>query len=73
MTMSNEQWVEQVNDWCCIVERTEMKLVGIALTTTYESQVYGGFHGFQHASSILNDYMYIRRRWLSRPVGMPRS
>lgn len=50
-----------------------MKLVGIALTITYEGQGYGGFHGFQHASSILNDYMYIRRRWLSRPVGVPRS
>ena len=59
--ITNEIFVEQINDFCTIVDRPEMKIVGIALPITYESRGYGGFYGFEHANCILNDYFFTKK------------
>jgi predicted transcriptional regulator YdeE len=58
---SDERAVEQVSEFCSIVDRPEMKLAGIALPITYESRGYGGFYGFEHASCTLNDYFFTKK------------
>lgn len=50
-----------------------MKLVGIALKITYESRGYGGFHSFQHASCILNDYMFTKKLILEGELALLRQ
>ncbi|WP_042204065.1 GyrI-like domain-containing protein [Paenibacillus camerounensis] len=61
MELPNEVLVEQVTELCAIVDRPEMKIVGIALPVTFESRGYGGFSGFGHAGCILNDYFYTKK------------
>ncbi len=61
MVLPNEVFVEQVTELCTIVDRPEMKIVGIALPVTFESRGYGGFYGFEHAGCILNDYFYTKK------------
>lgn len=61
MEIPSEIFVEQISDFCSIVDRPEMKIVGIALPITYESRGYGGFYGFEHANCILNDYFFTKK------------
>ena len=61
MGVPNESLVEQIDELCAIVDRPEMKIVGIALPITYESRGYGGFYGFEHANCILNDYFFTKK------------
>ncbi|AIQ45062.1 hypothetical protein R70723_03440 [Paenibacillus sp. FSL R7-0273] len=61
MEHSNEVLVEQVTELCAIVDRPEMKIVGLALPVTFESRGYGGFSGFGQAGCILNDYYYTKK------------
>lgn len=61
MEIPSEIVVEQITDLCTIVDRPEMKIVGIALPITYESRGYGGYYGFEHANCILNDYFYTKK------------
>ena len=61
MEIPSEVFVEQITDLCTIVDRPEMKIVGIALSITYESRGYGGYYGFEHANCILNDYFYTKK------------
>lgn len=61
MEILSEVHVEQVTEMCSIVDRPEMKVVGIALPVTYESRGYGGYYGFEHASCTLNDYFYTKK------------
>ncbi|WNS41480.1 GyrI-like domain-containing protein [Paenibacillus sp. MMS20-IR301] len=61
MEIANEVQVEQITELCSIVDRPEMKVVGIALPVSYESRGYGGYYGFEHASCTLNDYFYTKK------------
>lgn len=61
MEQPNEFFVEQVSEYCSIVDRPEMKVVGYALPVSYESRGYGGFYGFEHANCILNDYFFTKK------------
>lgn len=61
MELPSEVFVEQVTEYCMIVDRPEMNIVGIALPLTYESRGYGGYYGFEHASCTLNDYFYTKK------------
>jgi predicted transcriptional regulator YdeE len=61
LCITDEVLVEQVSDFCSIVDRSEMKIVGIALPISYESRGYGGFYGFEHANCILNDYFFTKK------------
>lgn len=61
MELPSETFVEQITDFCSIVDKPEMKIVGIALPITYESRGYGGFYGFEHANCILNDYFFAKK------------
>ncbi|WP_438446642.1 GyrI-like domain-containing protein [Gorillibacterium sp. sgz5001074] len=56
-----ETVVEQIDEFCTIVDRPEMKLVGYALPISYESRGYGGYSGFEHANCILNDYFFTKK------------
>lgn len=57
----DEIFAEQISDFCSIVDRPEMKIVGYALPVSYESRGYGGFYGFEHANCILNDYFFTKK------------
>lgn len=61
MGLPEEVLVEQVSEFCTIVDRPEMKLVGYALPISYESRGYGGYYGFEHANCILNDYFFTKK------------
>ncbi|WP_019913543.1 GyrI-like domain-containing protein [Paenibacillus sp. HW567] len=61
MEIQDEIFVQQVSEFCSLVDRPEMKLVGIALPITYESRGYGGFYGFEHANCIMNDYFFTKK------------
>lgn len=61
MGITSEIHVEQITELCSIVDRPEMRVVGIALPVSYESRGYGGFHGSEHASCTLNDYLYTKK------------
>ncbi|OBZ07627.1 hypothetical protein A8L34_26230 [Bacillus sp. FJAT-27264] len=55
-----EVLVEQVNEFCAIVDRSEVKIVGVGLTITYESRGYG----FGRSGTVgrdLNDYFFARK------------
>jgi hypothetical protein len=61
MGLPEEVQVEQVSEFCTIVDRPEMKVVGYALPISYESRGYGGYYGFEHANCILNDYFFTKK------------
>ncbi|SEU27913.1 GyrI-like domain-containing protein [Paenibacillus sp. NFR01] len=61
MGLPSEVLVEQVSEFCTIVDRPEMNIVGFALPVSYESRGYGGYYGFEHANCILNDYFYTKK------------
>jgi predicted transcriptional regulator YdeE len=61
MNGTGERPVEQVDEFCTIVEKRELKVVGIALPINYESRGYGGFSGFKHAGYTLNDYFFTKK------------
>lgn len=61
MALPQELLVEQVSEFCSIVDRPEMKIVGYALPLNYESRGYGGYYGFEHANCILNDYFFTKK------------
>lgn len=61
MSVPSEILVEEISDYCSIVDRPEMKIVGIALPVSYESRGYGGYYGYEHANCILNDYFFTKK------------
>ncbi|MDF2936352.1 MAG: hypothetical protein K0Q90_1725 [Paenibacillaceae bacterium] len=61
MELPNELLVEQVSEFCTIVDRPEMRVVGYVLPINYESRGYGGYYGFEHANCILNDYFFTKK------------
>lgn len=73
MELRSEMFIEQISDFCSIVDRPEMKIVGIALPITYESRGYGGFYGFEHANCILNDYFFTKKLITEGDISLLRS
>ncbi|MEK3795994.1 GyrI-like domain-containing protein [Paenibacillus sp. FSL R7-0204] len=61
MEMLSEIHVEQVTELCSIVDRPEMKVVGIALPISYESRGYGGYYDSGQAGGTINDYFYTKK------------
>lgn len=61
MEMLSEVHVEQVTELCSIVDRPEMKVVGIALPISYESRGYGGYYDSGQAGGTINDYFYTKK------------
>lgn len=61
MEQPSEVHIEQITELCSIVDRPEMKVVGIALPITYESRGYGGYHGLEQTGPTLNDYFYTKK------------
>jgi len=53
----NEIFVEQVSELCAIVDRSEMKVVGVALPITYDSRGYNSCF----ANYTLNDYVFAKK------------
>ncbi|MFD2875105.1 hypothetical protein ACFTAO_02590 [Paenibacillus rhizoplanae] len=62
MEMSSEVHVEQVTELCSIVDRPEMKVVGIALPISYESRGYGGYYDSGQAGGTVNDYFLYEKK-----------
>ncbi len=60
MAQSKEIFVEQINEFCSIVDRPETMIIGIGVPITYESRGYG-YGGYQFASCDLNDYFFARK------------
>jgi len=60
MKGSKETVVQQVNDWCSLVDREETRIVGITVAITYESR------GYNYGSEVsgkrdLNDYFFTKK------------
>lgn len=60
MKGSKETVVQQINDWCSLVDREETRIVGITLGLTYESR------GYNYGSELsgkrdLNDYQFTKK------------
>lgn len=58
---ADEMIVEEISQFCSIVDKPEMKLVGVALPLSYESRGYGGYSGFEDTSSTMNDYFFTKK------------
>ena len=55
----NEIFVEKISDFCSIVDRADLCIIGICVPVTFESQGYPGIHSFE--SNTLNDYFIAKK------------
>lgn len=67
--IKKETRVEQVNEFCTIVERAETKLIGIGLPVTYESRGYG-YGRYVAAERNMNDYFFAKKLIKEGEIGL---